>query len=203
MRFTLNIEQIEISKLVAYENNPKVHPDHQIKQLEKSLKEFGWTTPVLIDDNNVVVAGHGRLEAAMRSNIKSAPCVRLSSLNDHQIKAYRIADNRLSEMGRWDKFILADEFSGLMSSDFNVEATGFSDGFVKSVLDGGSDFEVPEIEREADYTPKIGSTEVSADQMQRTSESEHTKAEREAMAEKEREETIICPHCGQGFEVLI
>lgn len=121
-----NIEWLEIDSLVRYENNSKNHPEKQIKQLQASISEFGFITPCLIDEHNNIIAGHGRTEAAKALGMYKVPCVRVEGLTDDQRKAYIIADNRLTELGGWNKELVAAELSLLDIKNFNVDVTGFS-----------------------------------------------------------------------------
>lgn len=111
-------------------NNPRNarnHTKHQIRQIADSIKAFGFTNPVLLDHNNTIIAGHGRVAAAKLLGMSSAPTIRLENLSSDQIRAYVIADNRLAEKAGWDQAILAIELQHLMTveSDFDVTITGF------------------------------------------------------------------------------
>jgi len=86
----------DIDRLIPYANNSRTHSEDQIKELQASLREFGFVNPVLVDDNMTIIAGHGRVEAAKREGIKSIPTVKISHLTKGQLKAYIIADNRLA-----------------------------------------------------------------------------------------------------------
>lgn len=132
----MKIENIPISKLTAYEGNPKKHPPEQIDKLKASIAEFGWTNPVLVDKDNVVIAGHGRIEAAMQSGITEAPVIRLEHLTPAQAKAYRIADNRLTETGSWDRFLLSSELDDLADLNFDIDLTGFDLGDMGDAITG-------------------------------------------------------------------
>lgn len=121
-----NIEWVELSDLKPYENNSKKHPEKQLRLLEKSIEEFGFLTPCLIDENDNIIAGHGRTEAAAALGIKKIPCVRVEGLTEDQRKAYIIADNRLTEIGGWDKELVAAELSLLDINNFDIEITGFN-----------------------------------------------------------------------------
>ena len=120
------IENIAIADLVAYENNSKKHPEKQLRLLEKSIEEFGFISPVLIDNQNNIIAGHGRTQAAAALGILTVPCVRIEGLTEEQRRAYIIADNRLTEIGGWDKEMLAAELSTLDTLCFDVDVTGFN-----------------------------------------------------------------------------
>ena len=122
-----------IDELVLYGGNSKIHPESQLLLIERSMQEFGWTTPVLVDRDNVVVAGHARVEVAKRLGIKDVPTIKLDSLTPDQVRAYRIADNRLSELGLWDRAALGIELEELQSVDFDLEVTGFDLDFVNAL----------------------------------------------------------------------
>jgi len=100
------IEHIEIGKIIPYAKNSRSHSEHQVSQVAASIKEFGFTNPILIDADNGIIAGHGRLMAAQRLGIDKAPCIRLSHLTESQKKAYVIADNKLALNAGWDEELL-------------------------------------------------------------------------------------------------
>src|SRR5439155_3314282 len=107
--------------------NARTHSKHQIRQIAKSIKTFGFTNPVLLDENNTIVAGHGRVAAAKLLGISKVPTIRLENLTPDQVRAYVLADNRLAEKAGWNKSILAIELQHLVSieNDFEVTITGF------------------------------------------------------------------------------
>lgn len=111
--------------LKPYKNNPRTHSPEQIKQLQKSLKQFGFVNPVLIDKHDMIIAGHGRVQAAVAEGINEIPCVLIDSLTEKQIRAYIIADNRLAELAGWDMEILEFELTELDSLGFDMETIGF------------------------------------------------------------------------------
>lgn len=119
------MEMVAIRDLIPYEGNARLHTPQQIDKLVESLREFGFVAPVLIDDKNRVLAGHGRLEAAEAAGMETVPCVRASGLTDAQRRAYILADNRLCELGEWDQEALEIELDGLASMDFNCWFLGF------------------------------------------------------------------------------
>ena len=121
------IEYVETAKLVPYARNSRTHSDEQLSQICASIKEFGFTNPVLIDDEGVIIAGHGRTMAAQRLEMKEVPCLRLSHLTDAQKKAYVIADNKLALNAGWDDEMLAIELQELSDVDFDLSLTGFDD----------------------------------------------------------------------------
>lgn len=120
------IENIKTSSLIPYARNSRKHSDAQIAQIAASIKEFGFNNPVLIDKDNGIIAGHGRVLAAQKLGLNDCPCIRLSHLTDTQRRAYIIADNRLAETGGgWDVGMLALEIEDLRLEDFNIDLVGF------------------------------------------------------------------------------
>ena len=116
-----------MADLTLYEANAKAHPPEQVNAVAKSITEFGFTTPVLIDSDNVVIAGHCRLAAAVQLGIATVPTLRLDHLTPEQVRAYRLADNRLTEMGTWDTGLLQAELQALSMDDFDISVLGFSE----------------------------------------------------------------------------
>lgn len=116
---------VPIDDLVPYANNARVHDKKQIAQLRASLREFGFVTPVLIDFDNNIIAGHGRVEAARAEGMTEVPCVLVSNLTEAQRKAYILADNRLSETATWDTEMLKIEMEGLEALQFDTSIIGF------------------------------------------------------------------------------
>lgn len=119
----LNIVYRNIKELKPYKKNAKKHPKEQVERIANSIKEFGFTQPVIIDANNCVVAGHGRILGAKKAGLKQVPTVMLEDLTEEQIKAYRLVDNKLNESD-WD-FNLLDEELGILSDDIDMELFGF------------------------------------------------------------------------------
>ena len=116
----------KINELKPYENNSRTHDESQIKQICESIKEYGWTNPVLIDEKGMIIAGHGRVEAAKKLDIKEVPCIVLSGLTEAQKKAYVIADNKMALNAGWNEELLKTELENLKELDFDLELTGFS-----------------------------------------------------------------------------
>lgn len=120
------ITNIKINDLRPYDKNAKIHTAYQIELLVKSINEFGFVNPILIDEDKNVIAGHGRIEAAKICGFKELPAVIIEGLNDIQRRAYILADNRLSELAEWDNKLVAEELQGLHEMNFDTEVTGFS-----------------------------------------------------------------------------
>jgi len=153
----LSVEWRRISELVPYANNPRTHTKRQIRQIADSIKEFGFTNPVLIDRGGGIIAGHGRAEAARLLGLQTVPTIRLEHLGEAQKRAYIIADNRLAELAGWDKEILAIELQGLteIDLDLDVEITGFETGEIDLLIES---LEAAGEIDEADEIPDVDET---------------------------------------------
>lgn len=112
---------------MPYANNSRTHSDEQVSQICASIKEFGFTNPIIIDDENTIIAGHGRVLAANKLKLKDVPCVQVTGWTDAQKKAYVIADNKLALNAGWDEELLSIELGALQELDFDLSLTGFSD----------------------------------------------------------------------------
>lgn len=119
----LNIKYKNINTLHPYKKNAKKHDKKQVEQIANSIKEFGFTQPVIIDKNNCVVAGHGRILGAKKAGLKEVPTVCLEELTEEQIKAYRLVDNKLNE-SEWDYGLLDEELENL-TEDIDMDLFGF------------------------------------------------------------------------------
>ena len=122
-----NIVQRDPDTLVPYENNPRQHSESQIDRLVRSINEFGFTNPVLIDDDLNVIAGHGRLMAAGVMGLKTVPTITLGHLTDQQRRAYVIADNQLALNSSWDDDVLQKELEALGDLGFDLTLLGWGD----------------------------------------------------------------------------
>lgn len=123
----LQIEYRNIDSLIPYVNNSRIHSDEQVTQIASSIKEFGFTNPILIDEQGGVIAGHGRILAGKKLNLKEVPTITLAGLTEAQKKAYVIADNKLALNSDWDMDLLKIELNRLEEMDFDLSLTGFDD----------------------------------------------------------------------------
>ncbi len=143
------IEQMAVDKLIPYSGNARTHSDAQIAKLAGSLIEFGFQAPVLIDEKNVIMVGHGRVAAARKIDMKTVPCVRVTNLSDAQKRAYIIADNRMALDADWDDELLRAELEKLREEDFDLAFTGFDEDELNKICpvevysEGGPEPEVP------------------------------------------------------------
>jgi len=121
----VNITQVAVDKLIPYVNNSRKHSDAQVAQIAASIKEFGWTNPILVDGDQGIIAGHGRLMAARKLGMKEVPVIELAHLTDTQRKALIIADNKLAMNAEWDTDLLTIELNELLADNFAMEILGF------------------------------------------------------------------------------
>lgn len=120
----IKIEEVNLDNLKVYGNNPRIN-DNAIKYVTNSIKKFGFLVPIVIDKNNVIVCGHTRYLASKELNLKNVPCIRAESLTDKQVKAFRIADNKIHEKSSWDNDLLKEELTELQDFGFDLEDLGF------------------------------------------------------------------------------
>lgn len=121
----MRIEQRPVAGLIPYVNNSRKHSDEQVAQIAASIKEFGWTNPILVDGANGIIAGHGRLMAARKLGMEAVPVIELAHLSEPQRKALIIADNKLAMNAEWDNDLLMLELGDLLEGGFNLDLLGF------------------------------------------------------------------------------
>ena len=131
----MQIIQRKVEDLIPYVNNSRKHSDEQIAQIAASIKEFGWTNPILIDGDNGIIAGHGRIMAARKLKYKQVPTIELKDLTETQRKAYIIADNRLALNAGWDNEMLTIELNDLLADGFALELLGFDPKEIDALLE--------------------------------------------------------------------
>lgn len=128
------VESIDIESLIPYARNSRTHSDSQVAQIAASIKEFGFTNPVLIDGDGGIIAGHGRVMAARKLKLAEVPCIRLGHLTETQKRAYVIADNKLAMNSGWDNEMLKLEFAELTEQGFDLDLIGFSEEELAEIL---------------------------------------------------------------------
>lgn len=153
-----NLEHLPLAALTPYAANSRTHSGDQVRQIARSIEEFGFTNPVLIDGAGGIIAGHGRVQAAQLLGLATVPCLRLAHLTDAQKRAYIIADNQLALNAGWDESILATELQALEGLEFDLGLIGFDSGELDRLLalgdddagvDDGAADEVPEVRPDA------------------------------------------------------
>lgn len=143
----MTIVNFKVSDLIPYENNPRIN-DNAVDSVANSIEEFGFKVPVIVDKNNVIVAGHTRVKAAKKLGLEEVPCVVADDLTEDQIKAFRLADNKVSELADWDFSKLEEELSNV---DIDMSQFGFEAEELEKELNDRKEQE----EKENPYTDKI------------------------------------------------
>jgi site-specific DNA-methyltransferase (adenine-specific) len=150
----MQIQEVAVEALIPYAKNSRTHSDAQVAQIAASIKEFGWTNPILIDGTKGIIAGHGRLMAARKLGYDKVPVIQLKDMTESQKKAYVIADNQLAMNAGWDIDLLKIEVADLQEDGFDLELLGFDNKMLDSLLepevkDGLTDEDaVPELPKE-------------------------------------------------------
>lgn len=129
----------DVSELIPYVRNARTHSEAQVSQIAASIREFGFLSPILVAEDNTILAGHGRLAAALKLGLKKVPCVKENHLTETQKRAYIIADNKLSLNAGWDNELLAVELSELEGADFNLDLLGFDEAELSGIFDADKD----------------------------------------------------------------
>ena len=140
----MQVENIDIDQVIPYDKNPRKN-NEAVEYVKNSIAQFGFKVPIVVDKNNVIVCGHTRYKAAKELKLKNIPCVKADDLTDEQIRAYRLADNKVSEFSEWDEDLLTEELESLL--DFDMLSLGFFDDEDESQED-----EQEEIKPEVEFT---------------------------------------------------
>jgi len=151
----MEVEMIPVAEIIPYEQNPRKN-DKAVDIVAKSIKEFGFKQPIVIDQNNVIIAGHTRLKAAQKLNIKEVPIVWADDLTPEQVKAYRIMDNKSHEYTEWDIDTLKTELTELKDLEYDLDLTGFTENELNDLLPNETKEEEFEIPKEPKYKIEQG-----------------------------------------------
>lgn len=147
------LEAIQIDALIPYARNSRTHGEAQVAQIAASIKEFGFTNPILIDKDGGIIAGHGRLLAARKLGLKQVPCIRMEHLTPIQARALVIADNKLALNAGWDDEMLRVEFAELELEGFDLSITGFAPEEIEALkFDDDAEADMPEL-KDGDKEP--------------------------------------------------
>jgi hypothetical protein len=150
MKFEVTVAKTD--SLIPYENNPRIN-EKAVQRVVDSVQNFGWKVPIVIDENNIVLAGHTRLKAAEMMNLKEVPVHIAKDMTDEQKTAFRIMDNKSQEYAEWDNKLLSAEFEKLALGDYDFEMTGFDIEAINKITKGAFlEFDAPELEiSESDF----------------------------------------------------
>lgn len=140
--------------LIPYENNPRIN-DYAVKKVLESIKEYGFTNPILVDKDLVIIAGHTRREAAILAGLEKVPYIIKDDLTPEQVKAYRIADNKLAELSTWDEEALKAELFELQELDYPLEVMGFTEMDLKDLFEEKEDPKTKKAKEEKTTLPML------------------------------------------------
>jgi hypothetical protein len=186
------IEQRSVTDLIPYAANSRTHSSEQIGQIAASIKEFGWTNPILISDTNTVIAGHGRLQAAKTLGIMDVPVIVLSGLSEAQQKALVIADNKIALNADWDDAVLSQQLLALANIDFDLNSIGFASAELDDILNDGY---------EPVYNPSYDGRSVTENDVGKASVDLGKQIEGLKADKSEKGVEVICPYCTETFNV--
>jgi hypothetical protein len=146
MKDLYEFEVKKLSDLSEYATNSRTHSKEQLNQIARSIKKFGFTNPILVDEKNTIIAGHGRMYAARQLGIKQVPCIVVTGLEESDKAALVMADNKLAENANWDNDALHSELSFLKELDYDLSLIGFSEDELETIFDEPEDAVPPQIE---------------------------------------------------------
>jgi len=181
------VEKKKTEELNVYSTNARVHTEQQINQIANAISEWGWTIPILIDEDNTVLAGHGRLTAAKSLSIDEVPCIVARGWSEAQKKAYVIADNKLAENSEWNTDVYFSELKELSSIGFDLTLAGFDDDLKFSF--------------QPNLSPTANLTEVTGADIENATKSIYEQFMGAGQEAKTGEVDVICPECGHDFKV--
>jgi len=156
----MNIINMKITDIRPYEKNPR-HNEDAVEAVARSIKEFGWQQPIVVDKDMVVIVGHTRLKAAEQLGLTEVPVVVADHLTPEQVQAYRIADNKTGEIAEWDYALLPMELKDLQNADFDLSVLGFDTEELDKLLNGDAEDTIAEGETEPDTVPEVPEDAVS------------------------------------------
>lgn len=185
----------KISEIHPYEKNPR-NNDTAVDSVARSINDFGFRVPILIDGAGTIIAGHTRYKAAKQLGLDRVPCILVDDLSEAQIRAYRIADNKVSEASSWNDDVLRAEMEALKALNVDLEQTGFTDMEIEGVLRDMQDVDFEDFFIEPVERP------APAEKPAQESASREEAGDGPGQTEKEPAPKLIqCPHCGEWFEV--
>ena len=204
----MDVKNLLIADLKPYEKNPRKN-DNAVDAVANSIKQFGFKVPIVIDANNVIVCGHTRYKAAQQLGLESVPCVVADDLTPAQVKAFRLADNKVAELSSWDFRGLEFELNELKDVGLDMNNFGFHladfesiDGFFEEVKPKGNSAETPKnkpTEPIAERQPSdVEVAEPTVEKIENTEPDEHST---ESSNNEIKPNKVICPHCGKTFEL--
>ena len=195
----MNVIVKNLDDLKPYENNPRYN-DSAAEKVAESIKHFGFRVPILIDKENTIISGHSRFKASQLLGLSEVPCIIVDDLTEKQVKAFRIADNKVAEEASWDFFSLAEEMKDLRLGELDLEITGFDGRELENVLDligDDEDFDSPISSYNPTYNPTTSQSFVKDAEIVETQQTVDAKF---TPVSAPKHNLHICPYCGEEFE---
>ena len=180
-----DMTEVPVDDLIPYDRNPNIHSNEQIIQLANSIREWGFTVPILIDEKQVVLAGHGRLFAAKSLGMETVPCITAKGWSDTQKKAYVIADNKLSEGSEWDSSLYFAELKEINSSGFSLDLIGFDENI--------------SLDFEPNMNPTTSYSDINAGDISKTQDSMSANMDKLTGDRSAQGTEVMCPYCAESF----
>lgn len=158
------IEYRPIETLQSYDNNPRKHPESQLVKLMSSISEFGFAVPALVDENNVIIAGEARIAAAKRLGMREVPVIVAHQWSKAQVRAFRVADNKLAQLATWDEEVLAIEIAAIIEiGETPIEILGFETAEVDLLLDGSKGLDAAKDKADEQFEPPVNAVTRAGD----------------------------------------
>tara|TARA_R100000935_G_scaffold4073_1_gene9906 strand:- start:7538 stop:8116 length:579 start_codon:yes stop_codon:yes gene_type:complete len=180
-----DMTEVAVDSLIPYDRNPNIHSNEQIIQIANSIREWGFTVPILIDEKQVVLAGHGRLFAAKSLGMETVPCITAKGWSDTQKKAYVIADNKLSEGSEWDSSLYFAELKEINSSGFSLDLIGFDENI--------------SLDFEPNMNPTTSYSDINAGDISKTQDSMSANMDKLTGDRSAQGTEVMCPYCAESF----
>lgn len=200
----VEIVMMSTNSLVPYENNPRSN-ENAVQYVANSIEQFGFKVPIVVDKNNVIIAGHTRYLAAKKLGMSAVPVIVANDLTEEQVKAFRVADNKTAEQSDWNMLKLSKE---ILDIDLDLTGFGFSDIEIDNLESLGSDFfGAVEPQDVQEYSPNVykpntapseSRTVINDDQIAKAKMREEQKFSSQYVSTRR---TVICPHCYEEFEI--
>ena len=179
-----SVKKLKVEDLIPNDRNPKIHPDTQITQLANSIREWGWTMPILVDEGNSVIAGHGRLFAAKELGLEEVPCMTAKGWTKEQKRAYIIADNKLAENSQWDTGMYFSELKEMSNEGYDLTKMGV-------------EIDLSSFNYSPNLTPSFDASEIDEGKMinaaQRMEDTQNNRMNSQQGTD------VVCPECGEEF----
>ena len=181
----IKLEEVSVETLTPYERNSRIHTQEQIDQIKNSINEWGFTIPILIDEQNTILAGHARYESAKQLGMDKVPCIQAKGWNEQQKKAYIIADNKLAENSQWDLGVFYQELKLLDREGFDLNLTGIDDNL--------------DLNYNPMLTPEYTQSMITDNDIQNTQNQFDSRFEEIRSSNNNEGVEVVCPKCAHEF----